>query len=230
MTTPLGDLVRLLASTGCPPDKIAEAVELADRHARELLGLVAGDPAATKRRAWDAARKRNQRAAAVKPSSVSTGQTQDSLLLTSPPLSKDSQHKERKKEVVTRAKGEPLPVGWTPTPADREYARKRGYADVQMDEITERMQLWATANAHSAKAHKADWSATWKTFLRNQRPALRECGASQLELPVLQTVGGTHARGDGRQPWQKRRDDYFDALGEFGAAIDEAKRALGRGG
>jgi hypothetical protein len=63
--------------------------------------------------------------------------------------------------------GHPLPASWRPSADDREYGRRRlRLSDAQIDDIAEDMRLWAGANSNQAKARKADWSMTFKGFMR----------------------------------------------------------------
>ena len=66
--------------------------------------------------------------------------------------------------------GTALPHDWQPANGDREYGHTVLHmTDCQIDDMAEDMRLWALANANRQIARKADWSATFKGWMRRQR-------------------------------------------------------------
>jgi hypothetical protein len=74
--------------------------------------------------------------------------------------------KEASKEA--RAQGTTLPDNWTPSQADEAYGQELGLTREQIADHAEDMRLWAGANANRAVARKADWSATFKKWMRRE--------------------------------------------------------------
>lgn len=77
--------------------------------------------------------------------------------------SKNLESKKRKKA------GTALSSDWQPTASDRAYGRELGLTDSTIDQFAEDMRVWAQANANREVARKADWSATFKGWMRRNR-------------------------------------------------------------
>lgn len=88
---------------------------------------------------------------------------------TEPSLTQRKQREER------APAGTRLPLGWEPTEADREFARtEQPGMDVEA-EILKFRDYWHAKPG--AKGQSADWSATWRTWIRRADPP--RAGATQ---------------------------------------------------
>lgn len=67
-------------------------------------------------------------------------------------------------------RGSILPKNWKPSENDLAWARGSGFSEPFIAEQTEAMHDWAAANANRAVARKADWSRTWRGWLRREWP------------------------------------------------------------
>lgn len=76
-----------------------------------------------------------------------------------------------------RARGSRLKPDWTPSGDNRAYALSEGFTDAGVDRIAENFRDYWTAAA-GQKATKLDWSAAWRTWIRNERDRRGTAGAS----------------------------------------------------
>jgi hypothetical protein len=65
-----------------------------------------------------------------------------------------------------RRQGHVIPTDWAPSAEDREYGRHLGASERLQNEVAEDMRIWAGANQNRSIARKADWSLTYRGFLR----------------------------------------------------------------
>jgi hypothetical protein len=65
--------------------------------------------------------------------------------------------------------GTTLAPNWQPSEGDLEYGRSLGLTSDQIAEAAEEMRLWAGGNRNRAVARKADWSLTFKSWMRRNR-------------------------------------------------------------
>lgn len=65
-------------------------------------------------------------------------------------------------------RGTRLPGDWRPAVDDEAYAIREGFTIPQADRLAENFRDYWTA-ATGQKATKLDWSATWRTWVRNER-------------------------------------------------------------
>jgi len=148
--TALGDLVHHLMSAGLDADQVRHAVDLAQRHAIEVAPK---DHAAERRRAADRERKRKK----------SGGIPRNSA-----------------EDAETATIRNPIPVGWSPSPSDVDYAIQHGWDGRRTAQEAERF-----ANHWRAKGElRADWSASWRNWVtapwqqhkesRRDRPSIQE--------------------------------------------------------
>lgn len=79
-----------------------------------------------------------------------------------------SEDLESKKEKKKSTRGSTLPSDWQPISADRDYGLRLGLTDVQIDSALDDMRMWAKANANRAVARKADWSATFRNWMKRE--------------------------------------------------------------
>jgi hypothetical protein len=87
--------------------------------------------------------------------------TPDSGLLTAHPPGKPGKNGARAPRTATATR---IPDNWTPSPDLIAYAEER-LPGVDVDTLTEAFRDYWMAAA-DAKARKADWSATWRTWVR----------------------------------------------------------------
>jgi hypothetical protein len=67
---------------------------------------------------------------------------------------------------ASKSSGTTLPADWAPSQADEAYGIDLGLTRQQIWDCAEDMRLWAFGNANRAVARKADWSATFKGWMR----------------------------------------------------------------
>lgn len=93
---------------------------------------------------------------------------------TSASTREDKSREERKKEDANasskesdaKRRGTRLPDGWSPTDADIEKAKAKGFSDQQIETLTEEFSNYWKAKA-GKDAIKLDWSATWRNWCIN---------------------------------------------------------------
>jgi hypothetical protein len=89
----------------------------------------------------------------------------------SPTAEKDQKQLAPKVAKEPRSRGARLPQDWEPSPADLDFiARERPDLDPQTVGATFR-DFWHAKTGQNAT--KADWAATWRNWVRNQRPPSR---------------------------------------------------------
>ena len=120
------------------------------------------------------------------------------------------QDRERKKERSQSSRGASLPDDWQPSDSDFAYGLKLGLGPVQMEAAAEDMRLWAKANSNRSIGRKADWSSTFKSWMRrnkqekpNAKPTVVEAIRSHIEggigfgpkpQLILSAAGGSAVR------------------------------------
>jgi hypothetical protein len=91
----------------------------------------------------------------------------DQFLATSTPTSTHALPTTPAAEAAPRRRqGHAIPTDWAPSAEDREYGRRLGASERLQDEVAEDMRIWAGANQNRSIARKADWSLTYRGFLR----------------------------------------------------------------
>lgn len=83
-----------------------------------------------------------------------------------------SSSKERKE----RKSGIPLPEDWKPSEGDIATGNSLGHSNGAILNMAEEMRLWARANSNRAVARKADWSATFRGWMRRVKPEVNSGG------------------------------------------------------
>ena len=150
--TPIAFMVREMLNRGVDHEVIVIAVEAAEMvAARGNSGGIPPDSAAEKRRAYDRDRKRN-----------STGIPPES---TGIPNSA-SISKELKKDSKRQNRGTRIAPDWSPSDAERAFAKQEGFSDWEIQRETQKFRDYWTACA-GAKGVKLDWTATWRQWTRN---------------------------------------------------------------
>lgn len=161
----IADLVSYLLSTGIPPDVTARIVDLAQQHAQESAEFhrtstgIPVDTAAERRRAYDRERKRNSRKSAYKE--------------LPPPT--DSQS--TKEEIVSRrvpSVGARIPPDWFPSQNDLNFAETAIGGARTTSELSKFKDYWQARAGPNAR--KADWSATWRNWIRKAAEGLKVNG------------------------------------------------------
>lgn len=150
--TPIAFMVREMLERGVDAEVIVLAIEAAEMvAARGNSGGIPPDSAAEKRRAYDRERKRN-----------STGIPPDSTgIPKSASISKDL-----KKDSKRQNRGARITPDWSPSDAERAFAKQEGFSDWEIQRETQKFRDYWTACA-GAKGVKLDWSATWRQWIRN---------------------------------------------------------------
>lgn len=85
-------------------------------------------------------------------------------------LPSDSEQEDRTEskegERSLRSSGRSLPVDWQISRTDFEYGQGLGLSTTQIRGMAEDMRLWAQANSNRAVGRKADWTATFRGWMR----------------------------------------------------------------
>ena len=100
-----------------------------------------------------------------------------------PSLTTDSESKVKKGK-----SGIALPIDWRPSPDELIYGHDLGFNDKAIDGMAEDMRLWARANANRAVGRKADWSSTFKGWMRREadkrKPRGRMTGGARTMFDI----------------------------------------------
>ncbi len=94
--------------------------------------------------------------------------------------------------------GKRIADDWEPGCRDIAFARSRGLGVLQIREIAETFRdYWVSATGQ--RATKRDWSATWRNWIRKERPAI-SARYSAVEASDQLEVIAAHVR----RPWCER--------------------------
>jgi hypothetical protein len=112
---------------------------------------------------------------------------------------------EKKKEGTgdTHARGTKLPDDWQPTSDDLAYGGKLGLRLCEIESMAEDMRMWAHGNSNRGVARKANWSMTFKGWMRreakkrgsanNGKPRNRLAGALEQLGRTIEVIEGGRA-------------------------------------
>ena len=89
--------------------------------------------------------------------------------------------------------GSRLPADWTPTPEDIAYCRAKR-PELEPLEVAEAFREFWWAKAGAA-ARKADWSLTWRTWVRNERTPAPRVNGKHAERQRIASEIAAIARG-----------------------------------
>lgn len=92
-------------------------------------------------------------------------------------------------ENKNRKKGERLSEIWSPSDADRDFARKLGWSETQIDAEAANFRDYWIAKPGSGGC-KLDWPATWRKWTRSSK--IKPAGSPAV--PVGQPVSGFYAK------------------------------------
>lgn len=91
-----------------------------------------------------------------------------------------------------------LPIDWKPSPDELNYGIDLGFPETAVHDMAEDMRLWARANANRAVGRKADWSATFKGWMRREADKRRPKGKMAGEMTMVDIAAGRHRQGGDR--------------------------------
>lgn len=86
------------------------------------------------------------------------------------------------KKESSAARGTRLPADWRPSPEDQDYCKKQR-PDLRLSEVATNFYDYWIAQPGS-KGRKADWSATWRGWVRKENPG------SRPQMPVADVTAG----------------------------------------
>lgn len=86
------------------------------------------------------------------------------------------------KQESSAARGTRLPADWRPSPEDQDYCKKQR-PDLRLSEVATNFYDYWIAQPGS-KGRKADWSATWRGWVRKESPG------SRPQMPVADVTAG----------------------------------------
>lgn len=180
--TPIAFMVREMLDRGVDPEVIVLAVEAAEMvAARGNSGGIPPDSVAEKRRAYDRDRKRN-----------STGIPPESTgIPNSASISKDL-----KKDSKRQNRGTRITPDWSPSDAERAFAKQEGFSDWEIQRETQKFRDYWTACA-GAKGVKLDWTATWRQWIRNGADRAGKTPAPSAGAAAA--VSGYYAKAESEQ-------------------------------
>ncbi len=124
-------------------------------------------------------------------------------------------HREKPPSEAKTAEGQErpgrLPNGWSPSDADRVFARSLGATEPEIDRTAGIFRDYWIAKS-GKDAAKADWSATWRNWCRREGEGGRFTGRQQ-HLELLPTVGPpaaplTEQQWRARLNWARENDDW----------------------
>ncbi len=151
-------MVLEMIGRGVDPEIIALAVSTAEE---SLLSVArpqkSADVSADKRRESDRIRKQIER----ENLRTSAESAENPQMSNSASISKDL-----KKESKRQNRGTRIRTDWTPSDAERAFAKQEGFSDWEIQRETQKFRDYWTACA-GAKGIKLDWTATWRQWVRN---------------------------------------------------------------
>jgi hypothetical protein len=104
------------------------------------------------------------------------------------------------------ARGTTLPPDWAPSEFDEAYGQQLGFSREQISSMAEDMRLWAGANANRQVARKADWSLTFKHWMRRAQQKTQRWHRPHEK-------GFAEIANDIRNGHNESPEEYYDALG-----------------
>ena len=116
------------------------------------------------------------------------------------------------------AKGAKLKSGWEPSEDDREYGHQLNLSDYQIDSMAEDMRLWAGAKSNRPVARKANWSLTFKGWMRR--------GAEKVNRNGYERAGQNRPTTNGRQQ-TSHADSVLTGMGRVAARYATTDSATG---
>src|SRR6516225_10077888 len=114
------------------------------------------------------------------------------------------------------SKGKVLSPRWQPSPSDCEYGLALGFNGREIMDMAEDMRLWAGANSHRQIARKANWSLTFKGWMKREckrkmekHNGNRRAGSVLAACDrILEGFGGHEAAREYEQEQEARGVDY----------------------
>lgn len=82
------------------------------------------------------------------------------------------------KEEQSAARGTRLPDDWRPSPEDQAYCKKER-PDLLLSAVAQNFYDYWIAQP-GAKGRKADWSATWRGWVRKESPGIRQAAPAAI--------------------------------------------------
>lgn len=82
---------------------------------------------------------------------------------------REDKSSQKKSGNPTAKRGTRLPADWTPSDADFEFAQSQGISNARIIEIADSFRDYWTAKT-GKDATKLDWPATWRNWIRRERP------------------------------------------------------------
>ncbi|SLJ92890.1 hypothetical protein SAMN06295987_1028 [Novosphingobium mathurense] len=206
----IADLIRSMAALGAPAEAIALAVEAIEAKDAEIA---AREAVAEERRARDAKRKRDERAArrvqgqsADNPGTVQ-GESGTDPLSPSPSSSPQTPHQHPRPHTPANTEkprareATLLPADWEPEPltgsaADAVASWRNGALERELD----RFRDWAASTA-GPNSRKKDWQAAWRNWVLKAddegRNSDRRSGRSRTDRKSVREIGMGLASGHG---------------------------------
>ena len=140
----------------------------------------------------------------------SNGECNVTEAVTVTPPETDTEQIQSRAEKKGRSQGSRLPDDWLPSADDLNYGATLGLTAQQVLGAAEDMRLWAKANSNRSIGRKADWSSTFKGWMRrnkqekpNAKPTVVEAIRSHIEggigfgpkpQLILSAAGGSAVR------------------------------------
>lgn len=182
--TPIANMVVEMIARGIDPDVIALAVSTAEQTLREAVcPQKSADVSADNRREKDRIRKQIEREN-LRKSAESADNPQMSK---SASISIDS-----KKDSKRQNRGTRIADNWTPSEADRAFAKQEGFSEWEIQREGQKFRDYWTACA-GAKGVKLDWPATWRQWIRSGAERAGKTPAKTLTAVAGSDVGGFYA-------------------------------------
>jgi hypothetical protein len=153
--TPIAAMVLEMIGRGIDAEVIALAVSTAEQTIRDVSRpQISADMSADRRREKDRLRKQEIRRNPQK--SAEIPQTTENASI-SKDIKKDSKRQNR---------GARIASDWTPSDAERSFAKQEGFSDWEIQREAQKFRDYWMACAGS-KGVKLDWSATWRQWIRS---------------------------------------------------------------
>jgi hypothetical protein len=179
--TPIAKMVREMIERGVDIEVISLAVTTAEQM---LIPRNSTETAEEKRKRKDRDRKRNSTEFHGNSTEIPRNEENASI---SKDLKKDSKRQNRGTRIAT---------DWTPSDAERSFAKAEGFSDWEIQREVQKFRDYWTACA-GAKGVKLDWIATWRQWIRNGADRAGKTPAPTGVAAV--SVGGYYAKVDSEQ-------------------------------
>lgn len=124
------------------------------------------------------------------------GRQKQGVAATLPVSTSDSSSQESARK---GSRGKSLPSDWMPSAGDYAYGEGIGFTRTDADRMAEDMKLWAAANSNRSVGRKADWTSTFRGWMRRESSRIKtkpkyesQNGAASLLVQMQERAYGAN--------------------------------------